>query len=124
MTDESNFGEAFVTARGAVARASGQESNTQALTVQAGFADKQSVAPDEPIELTVSHPLARGEGRLAVVIGASDLTDLFVVTAQRLKYNVGKSFPLQLGETELAVYLVAVMAEQPLDKFKALRTGV
>jgi len=91
----------------AAARTSGQESNTQALAVQAGFADKQSISPDEPIELTINRPLARGEGRLAVVIGESDLTDLFVVSTQSLKYGAGKSFPLPLGAIELAVYLVA-----------------
>src|SRR4029450_3175424 len=75
--------------------------------VEAGFANKRSIAPDEPIELTVNRPLARGEGRLAVVVGAFDLTDLFVLAAQSLKYSVGKSFPLQVGATELTVYLVA-----------------
>jgi hypothetical protein len=91
----------------AAVNSSGQESNIQALTVQAGFADKQSIAPEEPIELTINRPLAQGEGRLAVVVGATDLTDLFAVSAQSLKYNVGKSFPLPLGATDLAVYLVA-----------------
>src|SRR5215475_2627549 len=91
----------------AAAKSSGQESNTQALTVQAGFSDKQSIAPDEPIELIINRPLAQNEGRLAIVVGATDLTDLFAVSAQNLKYGVGKSFPLSLGETELTVYLVA-----------------
>jgi len=90
----------------AAVRSSGQESNTQALTVQASFADKQSIAPDEPIELTVGRPLSAGEGRLAVLVGAADMTGLFVVSAQSLKYDVGKSFPLPLGATELTVYLV------------------
>jgi hypothetical protein len=94
---------------------SGQEPNTQSLTVQAGFADKQSTAPDAPIELTLNRPLAQGEGRLAVVLGATDLTDLFAVSAQNLKYDVGKSFPLPVGPTELIVYLVA-----PNDDWKEL----
>ncbi len=90
----------------AAVRSSGQEPNTQALTVQAGFADKQSIAPDEPIELTIDRPLAQGEGRLAVLIGATDVTDLLVASAQSLKYEAGKSFPLPLGATDLTVYLV------------------
>lgn len=102
----SALAAALPTASAAV-RSSGQESNTQALTVQVSFADNQSIAPDEPIELTVNRPLAQGEGRLAVVVGASDLTDLFVLSARSMKYGVGKSFPLPLGATELAVYLVA-----------------
>jgi hypothetical protein len=83
--------------------------------VQAGFADKQSIAPDEPIELTIDRPLATGEGRLAVLIGATDMSDLFVVSARGLKYDAGKSFPLPLGATELTVYLV-----QPNDEWKEL----
>ncbi|MGH9752081.1 MAG: hypothetical protein ACREA2_04800 [Blastocatellia bacterium] len=100
------FASALSEANAAV-KSSGQESNTQSLTVQAGFIDKQSVTPDEPIELTINRPLAQGEGRLAVVVGATDLTDLFVVSARSLRYNVGKPFPLPLGATDLTVYLVA-----------------
>jgi len=99
----------------AATRSSGQESNAQALTVQAGFADRQSIGPNESIELTINRPLARDEGHLAIVVGASDLTDLFVVSAQSMKYGAGKSFPLPLGATELAVYLVA-----PNDDWKEL----
>src|SRR5262245_25357834 len=94
-------------AANAATRSSGQEAIAQALTVQAGFADRQSIGPNEPIELTINRPIAQGEGRLAVMVGASDLTDLFMVSAQSLKYGAGKSFPLPLGATELAVYLVA-----------------
>jgi hypothetical protein len=90
----------------AALKPSGQEPYTRALTVRASFADKQSIAPDEPIELTIDRPLAQGEGRLAVLVGATDTTDLFVVSAQSLKYDIGKSFPLPLGATELTVYLV------------------
>jgi hypothetical protein len=90
----------------AAVRSSGQESNMQAVTVQASFADKQSIAPDEPIELTVGRPLAAGEGRLAVLVGATDMTDLFVVSAKGLKYDAGKSLTLPPGATELTVYLV------------------
>src|SRR5262245_39475067 len=82
-----------------------QEPNAQILTVQAGFTDKQPVAPDEAIELTLNRPLTQGEGRLAVVIGSSDLTDLFAISARSLKYGV-KTFPLPVGETALTVYLV------------------
>jgi hypothetical protein len=90
----------------AALKPSGQEPYTRALTVRASFADKQPIAPDEPIELTIDRPLAEGEGRLAVLIGATDTTDLFVISARSLKYDIGKSFPLPLGATELTVYLV------------------
>ncbi len=100
-------GAGFLASRDARADGSvAQDSNSQ-LAVAASFADKQSISPDEPIELTINRQLAQGEGRLAVVIGATDMTDLFTVSAQNLKYGAGKSFPLPLGETALAVYLVA-----------------
>jgi hypothetical protein len=77
--------------------------------VQASFADK-TVAPDEPIELTLSRELAPNEGRLAVIIGATDLTDLFLVSAKSLKYSVS-TLPLPVGETEVEIYLVAPNGE-------------
>ncbi|MGH9767843.1 MAG: hypothetical protein ACREAB_10455, partial [Blastocatellia bacterium] len=94
-------------ARADAMRGKAAQDSTIQLAIGASFADKQSIAPDELIELTANRPLAQGEGRLAVVVGATDLTDLFIVSAQSLKYGAGKSFPLPMGETELTVYLVA-----------------
>ncbi|MGE0129927.1 MAG: hypothetical protein AB7U82_17735 [Blastocatellales bacterium] len=99
-----------------------QEPGAQALTVQASFADKQSVAPDEPIELTLSRELAPGEGRLAVLIGATDLTDLFLVSTKSLRYGA-RTLRLPVGETEVEVYLAALNGEwKELARF-TLRVG-
>jgi hypothetical protein len=99
------FAAALPNANAAI-RSSGQEPSAQTLTVQANFADKQSIAPDELIELGIDRPLAPGEGRLAILIGAMDMTDLFIVSAQSLKYDAGKSFRLPPDAAELTVYLV------------------
>lgn len=101
-------------------RASARE-QVQDLTVQASFADKQSIAPGEQIELTLSRELAPNEGRLAVVISATDLSDLFLVSAKSLKY--GAMLPLPLGESEVEIYLVAPGGEwKELARFP-LRVG-
>jgi hypothetical protein len=90
-------------------RASGQE-----LTVTANFTSKESVTPKEPIELYLSRVLAPAEGRLAVLIGQTDLTRLLVTTETRLSYAPGL-VPLPAGETQVIVYLVS-----PADEWKEI----
>ena len=78
----------------------------QELTVTTSFADKEAVAPGEPIELTLNRPLDAAEGRLAVLVGTSDLTGLFTAKGLSLTYGAG-ALPLPAGKTEMTVYLVA-----------------
>ncbi len=82
----------------------------QELTVTGDFTEKESVAPSEPIELRLSRPLQPSEGRLAVVVGESDLTALFAATETSLRYGPG-ALPLPAGETAVAVYLAATDGE-------------
>ncbi len=87
------------------------------LTIKAGF-DSKPVSPDEPIELTLSRQPAATEGRIAIVVGSTDLTDLFAVEGTSLKYSPNP-FPLPTGDNELTVYLVAASGEwKPLASFK------
>lgn len=78
----------------------------QELAVTANFAGKESVAPDELIELTLSRPLTASEGRVAVLIGATDLSALFTAQGLSLSYGLA-ALPLPAGETEVTVYTVA-----------------
>jgi hypothetical protein len=78
----------------------------QEMTITASFAGKESVAPDEPIELTLSRPLLAAEGRVAVLIGATDLSGLFAAQGLSLKYG-SAALPLPAGETEVTAYIVA-----------------
>ncbi len=78
----------------------------QELTVTASFAGKESVAPDEQIELLLNRPLQPSEGRLAVFVGQTDLTNLFTVTERGLNYGPN-ALPLPAGEAEVTVYLVS-----------------
>src|SRR5262249_13201640 len=75
------------------------------LAVRASFVGKDSVTPDEPVELTLNRPLAEAEGRIAVMVGATDLTGLFAAQGLSLKYISG-ALPLPAGETEMTVYVV------------------
>jgi hypothetical protein len=78
---------------------------TQELTITAGFAGRESIASDEPIELTLSRRLSPADGRLAVLLGATDLTSLFIAQGLDLKYGPG-ALPLPTGENELIIYLI------------------
>ncbi|MFN0109728.1 MAG: hypothetical protein ACKVZH_12815 [Blastocatellia bacterium] len=81
----------------------------QDLTVKADF-DGKTVLPEAEIALTLNRQPSPTEGRLAVVIGQTDLTDLFAVEGNSLKH-LPKPFPLPEGENELTIYLVAPSGE-------------
>jgi hypothetical protein len=78
----------------------------QALAVTASFGERESVRSDERIELLLSRALKESEGRLAVLIGTTDVTSLFTRDKLRLLYNA-KLWPLPLGESQVTVYLVS-----------------
>lgn len=67
-------------------------------------------SPDEVIRLSLGRPVAPEEGRLAVLVGTLDLTDLFERRGQTLVYRPD-TLPLPSGENELAVFLVTPEGE-------------
>ena len=81
-------------------------SGDQELNVAASFAGKEFVRPDEQIELTLNRAIKESEGRLAILIGDTDVSSLFARERLRLRYNA-KLWPLPLGESTLVIYLVA-----------------
>lgn len=87
---------------------------TQELKVSVSFASKSNVLPDEAVELLLSRPLDRSEGRLAILLGTLDLTSLFTLSGNRLIYNP-KILKLPLGESSFTVYLVS-----PTDEWKEI----
>ena len=74
--------------------------------ITASFADKQSVRPDEWIELELSRELKESESRIAVLIGTTDVTSLFARDGLRLQYK-SKLWPLPVGESAVTVFLVS-----------------
>lgn len=76
------------------------------LIVTASFSGQDSVAKDEPIELRWNRQLLKTEGRIAVIIGTTDVTSLFTYFEQGTKYRP-PVLPLAAGKSELIVYLVS-----------------
>jgi hypothetical protein len=81
------------------------ETALQELSISGNFAD-QELAPNRTIELRLNRPLSPLEGRVAVFIGATDLTSLFAATGNSLSYTPNL-IPLPAGETPVTVYLVS-----------------
>src|SRR5262245_6914949 len=75
------------------------------IKVEPGFAEKP-VATSEQIELRLNRRLQESEGRLAVLIGVTDVSSLFIQVGLRLRYNA-KLWPLPVGESQVTVYLVS-----------------
>lgn len=76
------------------------------LTVTPSFDGARWVAPGETIELTLGAPLAPGTGRIAVLIGHTDYSALFVPDGTRIVYRP-RRVPLPSGEHDLTVYVVS-----------------
>jgi len=82
-----------------------QQSDQTSITVSPGFAPDAYVAAQAPIELSLSRVPTAEEGRIAVFVGASDLTSLFEQFGSRLVYRA-QGIDLPSGESELKVFLV------------------
>lgn len=86
---------------GSMSHAYGQD-----LQVRASFRSGQWIDRDETITLRLSRPLQSSDGKLAVFIGPTDMTDLFVSMTNSLTYTP-TIFLLPSGETELIINLVS-----------------
>ena len=82
-----------------------QEGVPPVLSVTPGFAAGEWLDSDTTIQLAVSEPILPQRGRLAVFIGATDVTPLFTATAGKLTYRP-RTIRLPSGESELVVHLV------------------
>jgi hypothetical protein len=88
----------------ASAESLGQPGATE-IKVEPSFAGKP-VATSEQIELLLNRRLQESEGRLAILIGVTDVSSLFIPVGLRLRYNA-KLWPLPVGESQVTVYLVS-----------------
>lgn len=93
----------LVALTGVPARA--QDHSPVSLSVTPEFSTDEWHASDVEIDLRVSPPLVREAGRLAVFLGETDLTPLFIVRPERLTYPA-HTLDLPAGESELVVHLV------------------
>jgi hypothetical protein len=97
----------------------------QAISVQLNTRGEAWVRRDAAIELVVQPMPAASEGRLAIVLGTTDMTDLFRATPTGLAYRP-ELIPLPPGESELVVYLVSplgVWTEIARLPLRVLRAG-
>lgn len=76
-----------------------------ALTITPDYAADGWVDSNQPIGLRFSRPLNPQTERLAVIVGRTDLSALFMVTPIVARYSAN-TLPLPTGETELTAYLV------------------
>ena len=74
--------------------------------VTAAFDTTKWVAPRQVIDLHIAGDSLPTGSRIAVVVGSTDLSALFRVTGDTLRYQ-SQLLPLPAGEQQLAVYVVA-----------------
>lgn len=75
------------------------------ITVSASFEGKQTLKPQEQIEFRLNRAITSAEGRLAVVIGRTDISGLLITTSDSVVY-IPKIIPLPAGESPVTLYLV------------------
>lgn len=86
------------------------------VTVSTNFTDRE-ILPNEKIELLLNRELKADEGQLAVFVGESDLTSVFVFEPKSASFS--PSFiTLPPGESNLTVYLVKDANWETLAEFK------
>src|SRR5512134_763665 len=81
-----------------------------ALSVTPSFAAHAAVSTADAVMLTLSRPLAAAEGRLAILVGSTDWTDLFTVRGTAATFTPGP-VSLPAGTTEVTTYLVGERGE-------------
>ncbi len=77
----------------------------QELIVTSNLTD-QEVDPNFVITLNLSRPLPAAEGRVAVLIGQTDFTNLFMPAGNSLSY-LPRIVPLPAGESPVRIFLVS-----------------
>lgn len=83
---------------------------SESLSLTTNFDGRQAVTPDERIELYLNRPLQDSESSIAVLIGTTDVSSVFELRKQTLRYNASL-WPLPLGQSELTVYVVRQNSE-------------
>ena len=76
-----------------------------ALQITAAFSETDTLAPDSRIVLRLNREIKGGEGRLAVLVGNTDLSPLFTLAGTALTYDASL-LPLPVGDAQLLVYRI------------------
>ena len=75
------------------------------ISLTTNLATKGWISRHETLEVQLSRPLTPSDGRLAIFIGTTDMTSLFVPNGNSWKYQP-KILPLPAGEKEIIVFRV------------------
>ena len=95
----------------------GQPAAGQDLQITAGFEASSSVGRYDELALTLNRPLTPDEGALAVFLGTTDMTALFVLDGTVLRYQPELA-PLPPGARDLIVYqVVEAQPWRQLERF-------
>jgi hypothetical protein len=94
----------FVATQAALGQDGSAPADSLTLFVTGAFSDGW-VRSDSAIVLTLSRSLIPSDGRLAILIGANDVTALFEGTGTSLRYRA-RSLRLPPGQSEVTVYSV------------------
>lgn len=87
-----------------------------AITATAALPSEGWIPARHPLDITLSRPPAVGEGRIAVMVGILDISDLIETYGATVRY-VGR-LPLPAGESQVAAYVVTPANEwQEIARF-------
>src|SRR5262245_25692509 len=89
------FRRAPVLILGTIFALTGTGARAQELAISAGFTPQQPLGPKDRIELKLNRPLAAAEGKLAVMIGQTDVSALLEVQPGAVGYS--PRLPLPAG---------------------------
>lgn len=107
--------------------AAAQDAGRGSLTILPGWSTDQFQSGRAPLELTLSRPLDAQAERLALVIGALDVSGLLEVRGQHVRYRP-TAMRLPAGESEISAYVVSSSgAWQEIGRFPLkvrTRTGL
>lgn len=81
------------------------ENTFETISVTADFTDRE-VLPNEKLGINFDREIKADEGKIAVIIGETDLTSLFIFSAQTAEYTP-RLAALPSGENKVSVYLVS-----------------
>lgn len=88
------------------AKAQAQAEQSQQISITSSFSLDTAITPDQRIEFTFNRTVTPKDGRLAVMLGATDITRLLISSETKLIY-IPKTIPLPLGDSEVVVYLIS-----------------
>jgi hypothetical protein len=94
----------------------GANGATAAITATSTLPSDKWIPARHSLDITLSRTPAAGEGRIAVMVGTTDISDLVEITGSTVRYT--SRLPLPAGESQVAAYVVTPANEwQEIARF-------